>query len=290
MQHFVSDIQRFCMHDGPGIRTAVFLKGCPLDCFWCHNPEGKSPRPQLMYRAAKCIGCGACVCERGVHSFLPEHRVDFSSCIACGHCTEVCPTSALSSVGKPRQTEEIIEIALRDKAFYGNSGGITLSGGEPMFHPEETLYLLEKAKAAGLHTAVETCGFFPEKYVEPLCRFADILLWDIKDTDPSRHIQNTGVPLNPILDNLRLADAYSTPIVLRCVLLKGVNLNEQHLNNLKDLSRSLRNFGGMDFLPCHSLGNSKAESLGLPAVSLSFFEPSGEDMARVFREMKDFLR
>ncbi len=283
MKHTVTDIQRFCMHDGPGIRTAVFLKGCPLNCFWCHNPETKSAAPQLMYHSSKCIGCGACLtCERGVHSEAEgKHTVRFDRCIVCGSCVELCPTKALTVVGTQMESKEIIDLVLKDMAFYGETGGLTLSGGEPMLHPEECIALLTLAKENGLNTALETCGYFDSSYVEALCRVTDCFLWDIKDTDHLRHKANTGVSNEKILNNLRLVDQYDVPIILRCIMLKGINMDAEHISNVKNLSASLNNSIRIDWLPCHSFGNAKAEAIGIAKTDLIQFEPSGEAMAAI---------
>ncbi len=280
MKHTVTDIQRFCMYDGPGIRTTVFLKGCPLNCFWCHNPETKKAKSQLMFHEAKCMGCRACfVCERSVHSDNDgKHTVDFEKCIACGRCTDICPTKALTIAGTFMESQEIIDIVLRDKAFYGQNGGLTLSGGEPMLHPEACIELLTLAKENGLNTAVETCGYFDEKYIESLCKVTDCFLWDIKDTDNPRHKLNVGVSNEKILKNLELADQYNVPIILRCIMLKGINMNYEHKSKVKDIFASLRNGIRIDWLPCHSLGNSKAEAIGISKTELTQFEPSKEDI------------
>ncbi len=279
MLHTVTDIQRFCMHDGPGIRTTVFLKGCPLNCFWCHNPETKSEKTQLLYHSAKCIMCGACfACKNGAHYKKDDkHVFDPQNCIACGKCVDMCPTGALSVAGKSMSSREILDIAIRDKAFYGNEGGITVSGGEPMLNPESTLELLTLAKSEGLNTAVETCGYFPTEYVKRLCAVTDWLLWDVKDTDNERHIKNTGVSNELILKNLRLANSFGAKIILRCVILKGVNLNDEHINNIKALYKELQNTVHVDLLPCHSLGNSKLQALGKIPVELGKFEPDEKD-------------
>ncbi len=280
MKHIVTDIQRFCMHDGPGIRTTIFLKGCPLNCFWCHNPETKKSTPQLMFHETKCIGCGACfTCEAGVHSdYEGKHRVDFKKCIACDRCTDLCPTKALTVVGVSMKSQEIIDVVLKDKAFYGQNGGLTLSGGEPMLHPEACIELLTLAKENGLNTAVETCGYFDEKYIEPLCKVTDCFLWDVKDTDDVRHKANTGVSNEKILKNLKLADQYNVPIILRCIMLKGINMNDEHKSKVKDIFASLNNGVRIDWLPCHSLGAAKAEAIGTRKIVLAPFEPLKEDM------------
>ncbi len=288
MQHIVTDIQRFCMHDSPGIRTTVFLKGCPLRCFWCHNPETKHPAPQLMFREAKCIGCGACLtCENGVHTDADgARRIDLDKCAACGCCAELCPTGALSMAGKRMDSREILEVVRKDKAFYGKEGGLTVSGGEPMLHPEACIELLRLAKQEGLHTAVETCGFFPKEYLPQLCEVTDLFLWDVKDTDDARHSQNTGVSNAAILENLRRADSFGVPIVLRCVLLKNVNLNDEHLRKVGELYRSLRSAIRVDLLPCHSLGSSKAEAIAARVPDLRPYEPSNEEIAAANASMR----
>ncbi len=271
MKHTVTDIQRFCIHDGPGIRTTVFLKGCPLNCFWCHNPETKKAVPQLMYHESRCIGCRACLaCENGVHSeAVGLHTVNFESCTACGRCAELCPTKALTIVGIQMESSEIIDIVLKDTAFYGETGGLTISGGEPMLHPEACMELLSLAKSYGLNTAIETCGYFDEAYIEALCSVTDCFLWDIKDTNDARHKANTGVSNEKILRNLRLVDRYNVPIILRCIMLEGINMNEEHTSNINDILASLKNGVGIDWLPYHPFGRSKAEAIGIknPEVS-----------------------
>ncbi len=290
MEYIVTEIQRFCMHDGPGIRTTVFLKGCPLRCFWCHNPETQKTSPQLMYHKTRCIDCGSCaVCENGVHFAKDGHHgINVAKCTSCGDCAQVCPTGALGMAGKGMSREEIVEIVLRDKAFYGKEGGITLSGGEPMLHPEAAIALLRLAKERGLHTAIETCGFFPRAYVEPLAAVTDCFLWDVKDTDDERHQKNTGVSNVPILENLRYADTFGVPIVLRCILLKGINLNDRHLQKVGELYASLKNAVGVELLPCHAFGNSKGEALGMEPTVLDPYIPDEDEIEAARVKMRQF--
>lgn len=219
MKACITNIQRFCMHDGPGIRTVVFFRGCPLRCKWCHNPE------------AQAFGPG-----EGEDSPLADSWKDIG---------------------------QILLEVQKDTAFYGKHGGITLSGGEPMAQPEAALSLLKAAKTAGITTAVETCGYFHEAYIPELCRYADTLLWDFKDSDDSRHFANTGVSNRKILSNLELADRQGASIVLHCILLKGINDTKQHFEQIRKLKASLPHIQKVEFLPYHPMGESKLRLLGI---------------------------
>lgn len=262
----VTEIQRFCMRDGPGVRTVVFFKGCPLRCAWCHNPETRRREREMLFYTAKCIGCGACgaVCPAGAQVFEPSRMYDRALCTACGRCAEVCCTGAMTSAGREMSVADILAAVERDRAFYGREGGVTLSGGEPMAHPEETLTLLSACREAGLTTAVETCGYFSETWIPALVKVADLLLWDIKDTHDERHKRYTGVSNRRILDNLRLADRLGGRTRLRCILVAGVNTDEAHYAALSDLAGSLTHCEGVEFLPYHAYAGSKMLPLGLP--------------------------
>ncbi len=270
----VTDIQRHCMHDGPGVRTVVFLKGCPLRCAWCHNPEGKEARQELLYYEGKCIECGACVsaCPTGAQSLTEDgHRFARDKCIACGRCAAVCCTEALVPARRDMTVAEILAAVERDRSFYGTTlpngrtvGGLTVSGGEPMAHPDGTPALLEAAHAKGFSTAVETCGQFDPAHLPRLVEAADLFLWDIKDTDSARHKRYTGVGNDRILQNLREADRLGAKTRLRCILVAGVNTDDGHYKALAALALSLRHCEGVEFLPYHAYSGSKMLPLGLP--------------------------
>lgn len=262
----VFNIQKFSVNDGPGIRTTVFLKGCMLDCVWCHNPESKSPKPQLFLNSRLCVGCGACLsaCAKGLHSFEADgvHVIDRSRCGACGACVDAC-VGALEMSGTPMTVEEILAEVMKDKAFYDNSGGgMTVSGGEPLFHPAFTLSLLKTAKENGLHTCIETSGFAAWADVEALIPYVDLFLWDVKETDAALHRQYTGVDNARILENLHKLDAAGARMVLRCPVIPGYNDRAEHFAAIAALANSLANVQRIDVEPYHPLGSSKSAAIG----------------------------
>lgn len=263
----VFNIQKFCVNDGPGIRTTVFLKGCMLRCKWCHNPESKSPHPQIMLYRSKCIGCGDCVeaCQAGLHSFAEDgkHNILRDSCTLCGRCVEAC-TGALEICGKDMTADEIIEQVMADEAFYKNSGGgMTLSGGDPLYCPGFTAELLRKAKEKGLHTCVETSGYAKPDDIRQIAQYTDLFLWDVKETDEKRHIEYTGVSNRPILDNLSLLESVGAKVVLRCPIIPTYNDRQEHLYAIGELAQRLSCVQRVEVEPYHPLGASKSEGIGV---------------------------
>ena len=278
MQGNMINITRFCTDDGPGIRTTVFLKGCPLRCLWCHNPESQSIKAQLMYYADSCISCGACVkvCPAGVHCFDEQgiHLLNRELCSACGTCVENC-SGALEIAGKDMGIAEILQEVLRDKVFYDNSGGgLTISGGEPLMHPEFTKELLRCAKEQGIHTCMETCGYAKWETIEELVPYVDLFLWDVKETEEQKHKEYTGVSNKRILENLHKLNETGAGIILRCPIIPGYNDRAEHLREIGCLAETLTNVQRVDVEPYHPLGKSKCDSLGkeYPLELLSFPE------------------
>ena len=284
----IFDIQRFSIHDGPGIRTTVFLKGCPLRCAWCHNPESVSGKPALSFVPEKCIGCGYCfkACRHGAHilepptasepaagaavhanpdaASSPRHTLDRAKCIACGRCVEKCYAGALELVGREMSVEEVLREVLSDRPFYETSGGgMTLSGGEPLYQIDFTESLLAAAKAQGLHNCIETCGFADFELLRRVMPYVDLFLYDLKDTDSRRHKANTGVPNEPILENLRMLVAAGARILVRIPLIPGYNDFEDNLRGMAQLGRSLPGLLGMEIMPYHKLGVSKLGRFGI---------------------------
>ena len=263
----VFDIQRFSIHDGPGIRTVVFLKGCPMHCLWCHNPESISINPLLAFAPEKCIGCGTClkVCPRQVHQFAnDQHILNRDQCNACGSCAEGCPAKALELVGREMTVSEVLEKVLRDKPFYETSGGgITLSGGEPMMQINFTTELLKTAKMQDLHCCVETCGLTKFAYFRQILPYVDLFLYDIKEMDNDLHIDFTGVPNCLILENLRRLHDNGASVRLRLPLVPGYNDREDHFTKVAELANGLPRLEGVELKPYHPLGNSKISRFGL---------------------------
>ena len=264
----VFNIQRYSIHDGPGIRTIVFLKGCPLKCLWCANPEGIGSRPDLAYNPAFCKKCGRCaeVCPKKAVSLTEDGPV-FSRdlCDLCGACVAACGYGALEIFGKRMTVTEVLREVKKDEAFFRRSGGgLTLSGGEPLANPAFTLALLERARKEGLDTAVESTLFAPQETVDSMLALANHVLADIKLMNPVRHKEFTGVDNSLILENMRRAASSAVNLLARFPLVPGVNDDEENLNEMAEFLTSLGRKVPLEILPYHELGRSKFFSLGLP--------------------------
>jgi len=269
----IFDIQRFALNDGPGIRTVVFLKGCPLRCAWCFNPESFARREQLMFLGDKCVNCGICVAACSDDALIMEDgkmKVNFAVCTACGKCVEVCPKQAMKKVGYHATTEEIVEIVKRDRNYYGSTGGATLSGGEAMFQPEFTARLLKALKAEGIHTCIETSGYASRKHYEAILPYTDIFLWDYKLTGEQDHVKWTRVSNKLILENLDFISSQGAKIFLRCPVIPGVNDNDTHFKAIAGIGKKYPNIDHVEIEPYVSYGVDKYAQIGRKAYPFDF--------------------
>lgn len=262
----VFDIQRFSLNDGPGIRTTVFLKGCPMKCLWCHNPESQSFKPQLSFNAEKCTDCLECVraCPSGVHKNVNEkHNIIFELCSLSGECIKACPSDALKILGSQSSVDEIISEVLKDELYYKNSiGGITISGGEPLAQFEFTKALLIASKEAGLHTCVDTCGFAKQEYFEEILPYTDLFLFDYKATNPFNHKKLTGTDNKLVLDNLDFLYEKNASIILRCPLIPGINDSREDLERIAAMGNKYPMLKEINLLPYHPFGKDKFKKIG----------------------------
>ena len=262
----IVNLQDYSVHDGYGIRTLVFLKGCPLQCPWCQNPEAIRSDYEIKYQALRCIECLKCeeVCPRGAIVRDRESRLDKSKCDLCMLCAESCPSRALSQVGAMMSVEEILRPLLSYKPFYDGSekGGVTLSGGEPTFQPEFSLALLKRCREHGIHTAMETCGFSSYEVLKSLVDYLDLLLYDVKQMDDEVHKRFTGVSNKRILDNLERVAREDVECVVRIPLIGGFNDDEE---NIRETSRFVSSLGikKLDLLPFNDLPSGKYKTLGM---------------------------
>lgn len=287
MEAIVTDIQRFSLDDGPGIRTTVFFKGCPLACAWCHNPECISPLPQLRFSEALCAGCGTCasVCKNGVFPSSGGHGVDFKKCTVCGACAGRCPTRALTMAGETHTIETLMGELMKDAAFYKNSGGgVTLSGGEPLLRAPFVSALARALQQEGVPVAVDTCGEVPFHAFEALLPYAGLFLYDLKAYSPGLHTALTGKGNARILENFRKLQETGARIWVRIPLVAGVNDAPEEVSGLAEL---LRDFPveQTELLPYHKYGVSKYAAFGLPYAGGEFSAPDAahlEALARLF--------
>ena len=255
MRALITDIQRFSLHDGPGVRTTVFLKGCPLRCSWCHNPEAISYEKQILSYPEKCIGCGK--------------------------CEEGCYSGARVICGREMSVEDVLAEVMRDRAYYGETGGITLSGGEPLAHPQFSAELLKRCREEGIHTAIETSLYRFDESVISLC---DLVMTDVKMWDTKLHEQFIGVGNDAILKNIRAVDSMGIPMIIRTPVISGINDSEDNIKSTAEFVRTLKHAHKYELLPYHPLGLSKAKALG---IEMQRFEAPSKNKMEELRKYAD---
>jgi len=261
----IFDIQKFCVQDGPGIRTTVFLKGCNIRCLWCHNPESFCLTPQLSFDSNKCILCGRCVtsCPKHVHVIQKKgdkytHSIDYNKCILCGNCVSECPCTALKIIGKEMSVSEVINEVLKDRIYYNESGGgVTFSGGEPSTQFDFLMQLLLASKRNGLNTCVETNGIMSHERFIQLMDNVDLILLDYKATGDNNYIKLTGASNGEMLSNLNQAWLYHKPVIMRCPIIPGINDSEEHFAAIRNFKKQYDNIIRCEIMPYHTFGVGK---------------------------------
>jgi pyruvate formate lyase activating enzyme len=261
----VFDIQRFSIQDGPGIRTTVFLKGCPLQCHWCHNPESWRVSPELMFHPERCVGCGTCldVCKvEGALNRDPRHRINRDRCTGCGDCVRHCTGNGLEKCGQSMSVEQVMAEVERDRSFYEHSGGgMTVSGGEPLLQPDFCASLLAAASASGIHTALDTCGYAPFDVMRTVAQAADLVLFDVKIVDARLHSLATGVENGIILENLNVLNDSHVPVIVRVPVIPGYTDSSANLRAIGQLAAAFPNVQQVDLMRYNSLGETKWQRL-----------------------------
>jgi pyruvate formate lyase activating enzyme len=281
----VFDIRKFSIHDGPGIRTTVFLKGCPLACLWCHNPEGLTEEPQPVFRPDRCIRCGACAeqCRHGAIAFARGAMApDPSKCIRCGACVDVCAAEARQLIGRRMGVDEVMAELEADRLFYDESGGgATFSGGEPLFQADFLEGLLRECRNRRIHATLDTSGHAPWETVDRIRQWVDLFLYDLKLVDDGKHRRLTGVSNGWILENLKKLSALGHPVVLRIPVIPGINDGNGDIRGIAEFASRLEGVERVVLLPYHRLAADKYKRLGQPDPLPGIPEPSAARTAEI---------
>lgn len=288
----IFSIMKYSIHDGPGIRTTVFFKGCPLNCLWCHNPESQGFGQELMYRPDRCVSCGQCleICPRGA-TISTEGKLGFlrDKCHICGKCSTVCHAGVRELVAKTMSASEVMLEIEKDLIFYDESGGgVTFSGGEALMQPEFLLEILKSCKKKEIHTAVETCGFVSLDSLQMISNYVDLFLYDLKLMDSGKHQEGTGVPNELILSNLRWLAEHHPQVITRLAIIPGINDDEGNLRLIGEFVASLKPVPEIHCLPYHKAGVDKYSRLGLVYRLPDLDPPDNERMGEIVSKLEQF--
>jgi pyruvate formate lyase activating enzyme len=289
----IFNIQHYSIHDGPGIRTTVFLKGCPLRCLWCQNPESQASRPEIFFDSERCQGCGICVqaCPEGaIELYGGRSRTNRDLCRGTGKCAEVCPNEARNLMGRYVTAGEVFERVAADEVFYQRSGGgVTLSGGEPLAQPQFAISLLKLCKDAAIHTTLDTCGYASWATAKRVLEYVDLVLYDLKHMDPVEHEKHTGVSNDLILDNAkRIHHELSIPMLARIPLIPGYNDTAENIAATAQFIATELDSIDVHLLPYHRMGETKYERMEKPKKSISVQPPSDERMEEMKQVFESF--
>jgi len=286
------DLRRFSIHDGPGLRTTVFFKGCPLRCLWCHNPESQDPHPERIERQERCLHCGSCLaaCPQGAIAEIEGRLVtDARLCTRCGACAEVCYAEARQIAGRRQTADQVLAEIERDQIFFDQSkGGATFSGGEPLLQPDFLLALLQGCRARGIHTTLDTCGQAAWKTLERIRPWVDLFLYDLKLMDPARHARFTGVSNERILENLRRLARAGQAIWLRFPVIPGVNDDPENVQALGRFAASLPGVAQVTLLPYHRAAAGKYERMGVDFPLAQVEPPGAEALGEIARALESY--
>jgi pyruvate formate lyase activating enzyme len=288
----IFDIKKYAIHDGPGIRTTVFFKGCPLSCWWCHNPESLSKDTHRLYRPERCIGCRECLaaCSNGaIQDFEDQLQWNAADCRDCRSCADVCPAEAVEFIGKSMTVDDVLTEISKDTLFYDQSrGGVTISGGEPLMQPGFLMQLLDACGKCGFHRTVDTAGHVDTNLLMDAAARTDLFLYDLKHMDSEKHLRYTGVSNDKILNNLKQLSRRGASIIIRLPVIPGINADAENIDRTGALAASLTGVIGINLLPYHCAAEAKYRNLGLENKASDAQRPSEEVIGSVARHLASY--